>query len=149
MNRGMAYLLIVACLLASPAWSQRYILKANSDVIGHFASHQVKPGEAFIDIAQRYDVGYDELHAANPKVIPHALVPGTILLIPSLFLLPRPQWRQEMIINLSSRRLFFFPKNDRKHVYTFPVGIGRLCIVLRLFIDHLFLVGKKWFRLLF
>lgn len=106
-------------------FAKRFIMKSNSDLIGALSSYQVKPGDRFIDIAKHFDVGYDELHVANPKIIPESLVPGTVLLIPSLYLLPKAQWRQAIVINLSSRRLFYFPKDDSRHVYTYPVGIGR------------------------
>jgi L,D-transpeptidase ErfK/SrfK len=95
----------------------------DTDVVGHFKTHQVRAGEDLYKIALHYDVGFKELHAANMQVDPTHLVTGTMLVVPSKYILPSVK-RQGIVINLSALRLFYFDR-EHKRIYTYPVGIGR------------------------
>ena len=60
---------------------------------------------------------------ANPDLPKHAkLAPGTEVLIPSMFTLPKE--RQGLVINLAELRVYYFPP-DKSVAYTFPIAAGR------------------------
>lgn len=100
----------------------------NDDVIGELQRVRAHPEDTFSDIARRFNVGYEELVAANPGVDPWMPGAGTEVLIPSQWVLPNVP-RKGLVINLAAMRLFYFPeagKNETRQVITHPVGIGRL-----------------------
>ena len=92
-------------------------------MIGKIQRHVVKQGDYFQEIAERYNVGFLALLAANPEVDPFLPKQGTHLLIPSQMLLPFIK-RQGIVINLPELRLYYFVPEENK-VMVFPVGIGR------------------------
>ncbi len=94
------------------------------ELIGQVSSVVVQDGENFHAIAHRHDVGYVELMEANPGVDPLATPAGTVLIIPTRYILPNVA-RQGVVINLAEMRMYYYPKNSSE-VWTFPVGIGRL-----------------------
>lgn len=97
--------------------------QSGDDLIGAVTNTVAQEGDNFNTIAQRFDIGYVELIEANRGVNPEKPIPGTVLIIPSRYILPNTA-RQGIIINLAEMRLYYFPKNT-KEVWTFPVGIGR------------------------
>jgi L,D-transpeptidase ErfK/SrfK len=111
--------------LFSQSWAVKLAVNPKSDIVGIIKTHQVKAGDDWYKISQHYDVGFDELKAANNRVNVNYLMPGTLLLMPTMYILPKPSWRKGILIDLSSRRLFYFSNKDKRHVWTFPVGIGR------------------------
>lgn len=92
------------------------------DIVGHVQWTQALPGDTFNKIGRRYDMGYFELVEANPMIDPEHPQPGSIIVIPSRFILP-PK-RQGLVINLAELRIYYYPPH-RHVVMTFPVGIGR------------------------
>lgn len=96
---------------------------AGNDVIGEVKNYIVREGDTFIKIAHDFDVGYVELREANPTVKPETLKLGTVLIIPSQYILPNAP-RQGIVINVSEMRMYFYP-DDQDVVMTFPVGVGR------------------------
>lgn len=93
------------------------------DVVGSVKSAVVNEGDTFSTIARKYDVGYCELQEANPGINPDKPEPGTVLIIPTQYVLPDVP-RSGLVINLVEMRLYYFPPNHRE-VFIFPVGIGR------------------------
>jgi L,D-transpeptidase ErfK/SrfK len=91
-------------------------------VIGHFRTHTVQPGETFLDIARKYDLGISALQAAYPKKNPWVLDAGSDLLIPSLWILP-PTKSRGIVINVPEMRLYRF-HSKRGIVSTHPVTVG-------------------------
>lgn len=98
------------------------IPSAGNDIVGQLQWTQSKPGDNFSSLGRRYDVGYYELIEANPGVDPNLPDPGTIVVIPSRYILPQP--RTGVVINLAELRLFYYPPHQHV-VVTYPVGIGR------------------------
>lgn len=111
----------------SSAELSMFKLDKNTEVIGEVRTARVKPGETLLDIARRYDLGYDEIVAANPGVDPWLPHPGSRIVIPTQFILPMAP-RRGLVINLAARRLFFYPQQpqgEAAQVITHPLGIGR------------------------
>ena len=93
-----------------------------STVIGRMGMHTVQPGETFLDIARKYDLGISELTAFYPEKDPWLLEAGSEMQIPSLWILP-PSKLRGIVINVPEMRLYHFhPKKGS--VSTYPVTVG-------------------------
>lgn len=111
-------------IFVTQAFALTFVLPPQGDsVVGHVQWTQALPGDTFSKIGRRYDVGYFELVEANPTIDPIHLAPGTIIVIPSRFILPAGP-RQGIVINLAELRIYYYPPH-RHIVITYPVGIGR------------------------
>jgi L,D-transpeptidase ErfK/SrfK len=97
------------------------------DVIGRLRYTTVQGEETLLDIARAYDLGYDELLAANPGVDPWTPPVGQRVLLPTAHVLPDAP-REGLVINLAARRLYYFlpaQEGGPRQVVTHPLGIGR------------------------
>jgi len=119
------WFLLVSLLFVAPLQAASYRLPTDgSQLVGRIQNHLVEQGESMAGIAKQYDVGFLSLMAANQGVDPFLPEEGTVLTIPSLFILPSKD-REGIVINLAELRLYYFDK-DKKNVHVFPVGIGRI-----------------------
>ena len=115
---------------ASVCNSQATVLQlpTNGDsVVGQFQHAVLSASDTFVDIARLYNVGFNELVAANPNVDPWLPGDGTQLVIPSQYVLPNVPWKG-IVVNIAEMRLYYFPPAEDSQiplVYTFPIGIGR------------------------
>lgn len=117
-------LLTLACCFLQNAHAKVYSLPTNhEDLIGQIQTTITAKGDTFYKFAEKYDVGYYELVRANPYINPDNPLPGTVVIIPSQYILPSGP-REGIVINLAEMRLYYYPKN-KQEVWTFPVGIGR------------------------
>ena len=111
-------------VFVTQAFALTFVLPPHGDsVVGHVQWTQALPGDTFSKIGRRYDMGYFELVEANPTIDPIHVAPGTIIVIPSRFILPAGP-RQGIVINLAELRIYYYPPH-RHIVITYPVGIGR------------------------
>lgn len=94
----------------------------NNDIVGQIQTIVARSGDNFASIAQHFNVTYAGLVEANPGVNPNTPRPGTVLIIPSAYILPNTP-RRGVVINLAELRLYYYPKHE-KVVYTYPIGIG-------------------------
>ncbi len=92
-------------------------------VVGHVQITQALRNDTFSTIGRRFDVGYFELVEANPSLNPNQLKAGTLVVVPTQFILPAVP-RKGIVVNLAELRLYYYPLNSNK-VITFPIGIGR------------------------
>ena len=120
--------LAVALLGTSQGHAEIYPLPApGNDLIGSLRSIQAQHEDTLIDIGRRYDMGYDEIRAANPAVDSWLPREGTTVVLPSLYILPAGP-REGIVINVAEMRMYYFPKPKKGEpatVETFPVSIGR------------------------
>lgn len=116
-------LIIIWSLLATNAFALTFTIHNGSDIVGKVQTATVQGGEDFHDIGQKFDVGYYELVEANPDINPLNPGAGTVLIIPTQFILPTGV-RKGIVINLAELRLYYFHK-DHNLVTTHPIGIGR------------------------
>jgi L,D-transpeptidase ErfK/SrfK len=99
-----------------------------SDLIGKLQVTRAEHDDTFVDLARRFNVGYEELVRSNPGVDPWLPGEGREIVLPTQHLLPNGP-REGVVINLAAMRLFYFPKvksGESPIVYTFPIGIGRV-----------------------
>jgi len=100
---------------------------AGTDVVGRVQVAIARHEDTLPDIARRYDLGYEEIVAANPGVDPWLPGEGTPVVLPTAFILP-PGPREGLVVNLASMRLFYYAEPEPGKpavVVTHPVGIGR------------------------
>lgn len=114
---------LLACIAPAVCAAVYKLGPPGDDLIGKVSSTVVKEGENFNTVAHRFDIGYVELVEANPGVDPQKTPAGTVLIIPTRYILPNAP-REGVVINLAEMRLYYYPKNTGE-VWTFPVGIGR------------------------
>jgi L,D-transpeptidase ErfK/SrfK len=80
-----------------------------------------------LDIARHFDLGYQEIVAANPDVSIWAPEQDQKIVVPTEFILPPKPW-VGIVINMPQRRLYYFPKpqmGQEPQVMTFPLSIFR------------------------
>jgi len=82
-----------------------------------------RKGETFLEIGRRFDLGYNEMIAANRNSDPWVLKPEEPLVIPSRWLVPDAA-RNGIVLNIPEMRLYYFRDGGRR-VMTVPVGLGR------------------------
>jgi L,D-transpeptidase ErfK/SrfK len=97
-------------------------------VLGEVQVTHSRHEDTLADIARRFDVGYDELHRANPGVDPWLPGEGTTIVLPTMFVIPDGP-REGILVNVAAMRLFYFPKAAKgapRTVVTYPIGIGKI-----------------------
>ena len=116
-------LLIAFVVFASiKSFAASYNYTANKDVVGKIQTEKKKKNDTMASIARRYDVGMDELVLVNSNINPYMLMPGTVVILPTQFILPKAP-RRGVVINLPEKRMYYFKGNK---VLSFPVGIGKV-----------------------
>jgi len=110
---------------AMPARAAAYSLPENGDqVVGAVVSLRLTYEDTLADVAQRYALGYQELLDANPDVDPWMPGEGTVIQLPTAYVLPSAP-REGLVINVAEYRLYYYPPNLNM-VITYPVGLGRM-----------------------
>jgi L,D-transpeptidase ErfK/SrfK len=114
--------------VATPVPNDRFPLPPEGhDIVGRVQVAIARESDTLPEIARRYDLGYEEILAANPGVDPWRPGAGTRVVLPTAFILPDGV-REGLVLNLASMRLFYYPKageGQAAEVVTHPVGIGR------------------------
>ncbi len=104
-----------------------FLIKEGKTVYGKVLEVKVKEGETLLDIARQYDLGYNQIIAANPSIDPWTPPKGAKILVPKIFVLPSFRPPTGILVNLAEMRLYFFGEqtSSGQHLYTSPVGVGR------------------------
>jgi len=122
----MIFIAIILSLLPLSIASAN-VFQYNKDisVIGSIKEYKINGNESLIEIARRFGLGYNEIVSANPELDPFIPKNNTVAVIPSSWILPHVDIYNGIVINLSEMRLYYFFKKDGKDVVrTFPIGIG-------------------------
>jgi len=112
----------------TPASAAEFLLPEDGTIVGDVRVLTVESDATLYDIARHYDLGFEEITRSNPDVNMWVPGRGRRIIVPTEFILPPRPWTG-IVINLSARRLYYFPKpprGQRGTVVTFPIGIGRL-----------------------
>jgi L,D-transpeptidase ErfK/SrfK len=119
-------LIALLILTVNAEASEDFIMdNLSSDIIGYVVTHKIRDKETLIELAREYDVGYNEITAANKEVDPWVPERGAEIILPTAWVLPSVS-DNEIIINLAEMRLYyFFAAGASKYVTTYPIGIGR------------------------
>jgi len=115
-------------ILGFSAWDLAFCLTFslptdNEDIVGEIQTTTVRAGESLGEVGRRFDVGVYEMIEANPKLDPWAPTTGSVVIIPTQFILPKVP-REGLVLNLAEMRLYYFHP-DKQLVTTHPLGIGK------------------------
>ena len=126
LKRHLAARLLAAVMISlfiSPV-TRAAIYPHTQGTVGELLQYKVRENESLIEIARRFDLGYNSIVDANPGVDPFLPRPGTMVTIPTYWIVPAATIRPNIIINLPEYRLYYFSKKPTGTVATFPLGIG-------------------------
>jgi L,D-transpeptidase ErfK/SrfK len=126
----LVVLLVSSLSLVRPAASGKFPLAEDgSNVVGHLQGFVASQADSFVEIGRRFNVGYEELKLANPGVDPWIPGEGTLVVIPSRYVLPDAP-RTGIVLNLAEMRLYYYPEPEDgglpREVITHPVSIGQV-----------------------
>jgi len=96
---------------------------APTRLIGKVGVRYVQKGDTLLDIARDNRLGILEVMAANPDKDPWVPGQGSLIILPTLRILPDAPERG-IVINLGERRLYYF-EDPSGEILSFPIGIGR------------------------
>jgi len=112
-----------------PVANERFELAPGQDLVGVVQVVTAGKEDTLTDIARRFNVGYEEILRANPKVDPWLPGEGREIVVPTQFILPDAP-RTGIVINIAAMRIFYFPapakRGDPQVVWTHPIGIGKV-----------------------
>lgn len=111
-----------------PVANERFELDSAQDLVGVVQVVTATKDDTLTDIARRFNVGYEEIVRANPKVDPWLPGEGREIVVPSQFILPDAP-RTGLLINIAAMRIFYYPpvkRGERPVVLTHPIGIGKV-----------------------
>ena len=100
--------------------------ETNSDLVGRNISTNVSREETLIDVAVRYQLGYNMIRSANPGVDNWLPDNGSRVLLPFNLILPDAP-REGIVINTAEMRLFFYREDEQNNntVTVYPISVGR------------------------
>ncbi len=128
MTRWITALCFIACF-AFEAQCERFPLEyAEDSVVGDIRQAHARGDDTLIDIAREFDLGYDQIVSANPDVNRWIPGEGTVVTLPSQYILPGAV-RKGLVLNIAELRLYYYPnapKGSTPEVITYPVSIGRM-----------------------
>jgi L,D-transpeptidase ErfK/SrfK len=107
---------------------QRFELAPEQNIVGAVQVVKTTKDDTLTDIARRFNVGYDEIIRANPKVDPWLPGEGTSVILPTRFIIPNAP-HEGFVINVAAMRIFYFPPHkagEPEVVITHPIGIGKV-----------------------
>jgi len=111
-----------------PVANERFELAPGEDVVGVVQVVSAGKDDTLTDIARRFNVGYEEILRANPKVDPWLPGEGREIIVPTQFVLPDAP-RTGVVINIPAMRIFYYPpvkRGEHPVVLTHPIGIGKV-----------------------
>ncbi|MBF0137169.1 MAG: L,D-transpeptidase [Magnetococcus sp. DMHC-1] len=105
-----------------PVWAP---LPKGDEVFGPgVLTYTIRGDETLLQVGRSFDLGYNSISLANPKVDPWLPPPGTLIRVPLLHVYPDgSDSRPELVINRPEMRIFFRRKDG--WIETYPLGVGR------------------------
>ena len=94
-------------------------------VIGSMRTVQSTYEDTLLDIARRANIGQNQMERVNPDVDRWMPGEGTLITIPSHYVLPRAP-RKGVVLNLPEMRMYYFPPKkpgQPAQVQTYPISI--------------------------
>ena len=112
--------------LAAAAGAERYLYGHDTTVVGTIMTHAIENRkDSLIELARKFDLGYNEIVDANPGLDPFVPGAGKAVILPLSWIMPDVQVYYGIVINISELRLYyFFSQGGKSQVATFPIGIG-------------------------
>lgn len=101
---------------------------AGNDVVGAVTTAIARADDTLLEIARRHGLGYEDIVRANPNVDTWLPGEGTVVTLPTRYVLPRGP-RHGVVLNLAEYRLYYYPAPEDGQpavVMTYPISIGRM-----------------------
>lgn len=98
-------------------------LEANT-VVGSVQFTVARHEDTLLSLAEEFELGYEELAAANSRLDSWLPGEGRRVVLPKKFIIPKGPG-EGIYINLAEYRLYYFPRQKSGRVMTFPISIGR------------------------
>jgi L,D-transpeptidase ErfK/SrfK len=129
-------LLVLSGLIGVPsAQAAEFWMAEGDEVFGEVQVIEARHEDTFVALARTYNVGYEELRQANPGIDEWLPGEGTLITIPSHYVLPRAPQRG-IVVNVAELRMYYFPAESgplpegvapgSRRVITHPISIGRM-----------------------
>ena len=117
---------VLLSFYASTLMAATFEYQENDEVVGNIVLHTIKENDNFLQLAQTYRIGFDELVDANPDVDPWIPEKDEQIVVPSQYVLPNVK-RNGVVINLAELRIYHFYKSPegKSLVSTYPISIGK------------------------
>ena len=109
---------------ACPVPLRAATLSHAGEMIGELQQYKIRDKDSLIEIARKFGLGFNAIVDANPGVDPFIPKAGTVITVPTAWILPAVSFRPSIVINIPEYRLYYFPKVPSDTVLTFPLGIG-------------------------
>jgi len=90
-------------------------------IYGEAEKDIVQPEETLLDVAYRHRLGFDSLSRLNPRVKVWIPDPGTVLDLPTQFILPTAP-RKGLVINVPEMRMYDFTRGGDPETYAIAIG---------------------------
>ncbi|CAG0977520.1 L,D-transpeptidase ErfK/SrfK [Myxococcaceae bacterium] len=90
-------------------------------VLGEPSKDLVRPGEDLVELAYRHRLGFDAISRLNPQVKVWIPDPGTVVELPTEYVLPEAP-RKGLLINVPEMRLYDFTRGGEPEVYAIAIG---------------------------
>lgn len=125
---------ILMCLCSPSAWALRsFILSPDRTFFGTTRWVKANNNDTLLDIARDFDLGYNQIVAANPGIDPWIPPRKDLVLVPLSFVLPQEHTGPGIVVNLAEMRLYyFFSEGGHDCFLTAPIGIGAEGFLTRL-----------------
>ena len=126
----LVVLLVSSLGFFRPAAAETFVLPEDGgSVVGHLRGLVASHADSFLDLGRTFNIGYEELKLANPGVDPWIPGEGTLIVIPSRYVLPDAP-RTGIVLNLAEMRLYYYPESEgggpARKVITHPISIGQV-----------------------
>ncbi len=125
MREIIAVILVIVCMKTASLAGGAYWYDRNSTVIGFVQTYVIKNDESLHEVALNYNHGYNEIVDANPSLDPWLPGNGTVVTIPSMWILPESIYKG-LIVNIAEMRLYQYIIDVKGYslVKTYPIGTG-------------------------
>jgi L,D-transpeptidase ErfK/SrfK len=90
-------------------------------VIGWPESDIVEPEDTLLDVAARHRLGFDAVARLNPEINVWIPDPGTVVRLPTQYVLPEGRQRG-LVINIPEMRLYDFTSRSGPEVFAIAIG---------------------------
>ncbi len=112
--------------LSAAADTKEYVFGQDTTVVGTIMTYTIEnENESLIELARKFDLGYNEIADANPGLDPFVPGAGKAVIMPLSWIMPDVRGHDGIVINISELRLYYFlSQGGRTQVMTFPIGIG-------------------------
>lgn len=115
---------LILCALPGAQPGNAGVYARSGDTFGQTHYHVISKNESLIELARQYDLGFNEITAANPGIDPFVPPSGSVIIIPSTRILPDVPLQPGIVVNLPEMRIYYFPFYSAIGVVSFPIGIG-------------------------